>query len=164
MGINDHMTLNQAIETSKLAHSQGKKVVLVTGVFDLLHQEHINFLYKACEIGDLLLVGVETDERVRQMKGEGRPIQILSDRILGIEQLGITQAVFDLPAQFSLPADHELLISQLRPDILAVSSHTLHQDKKQLLMERYGGRLQVVHQHNPEVSTSEITKSRKIHD
>src|SRR3990172_12032671 len=54
--------------------SLGKKIVLVTGVFDLLHDEHRNFLKVAKKAGDFLIVGLESDTRVRALKGVGRPV------------------------------------------------------------------------------------------
>ncbi len=154
-------TVEQAARVARLAKATYKRVVLVTGVFDLIHSEHINFLKRALNAGSVLLVGLESDDRVRRMKGETRPIYPLHQRILQLECLGIATIVFALPDSFDLPIHHEELIEQLRPDILAISSHTLHQDKKQKLMEKYGGELRVVHQHNPLVSTSQVLKDRE---
>ena len=61
------------------------KKILVTGVFDLLHQEHINFLTKAKAVGDILVVGLETDTRVKQLKGFNRPINSTKDRLQNLE-------------------------------------------------------------------------------
>jgi len=56
------------------ARSEKQTVVLVTGVFDIFHSEHKVFLQKAKQAGDILLVGIESDVRVTQIKGPGRPI------------------------------------------------------------------------------------------
>jgi hypothetical protein len=71
-----------------------------------------------------------------------------------LESLGIIDLVFILPEHFSQPAQHRQLIAEVRPDIFAVSSHTSHLDKKREIVESFGGTLQVVHDHNPEVSTT----------
>lgn len=138
------------------AKAQGQTIVLVTGVFDLLHPEHKIFLEKASTLGQVLLVGVESDERVRRLKGAGRPIQSQHQRVLAITELGLATAVFVLPTQFDRPADHESLIAALKPDILAVSEHTAHQPEKSAIMAKFGGVVIVVHEHNKEVSTTQL--------
>lgn len=133
-----------------------KTVVLATGVFDLLHEEHKRFLQRAGEVGDILIVGVESDLRVKQLKGENRPIWNEARRVAEIEKTNIAEAVFVLPEQFSKSEDHEKLIAQIRPKFLAISSHTPHQTEKQAIIEKYDGELVIVYQRNPEVSTTKI--------
>ena len=130
--------------------------VLVTGVFDILHTEHIKFLKKAKALGEELIVGIESDKRVRQIKGEGRPINNQEVRKKNLEKLGLADKVLILPEKFSLPEQHLKFLQQVKPDILAVSSHTAHQKEKSKLMELVGGKLMVVHQYNPEVSTTKM--------
>lgn len=130
--------------------------VLVTGVFDILHQEHRVFLAKAKALGGRLVVGIESDVRVRQIKGEGRPINSQARRRQQLLDLGLADEVFILPEQFSRSADHERLIATWQPKYLAVSSHTAHLDKKRALVEKYGGEVVVVHQHNPDISTTKL--------
>ncbi len=145
-------------ELSKRAKRHGKKIVLVTGVFDLLHQEHINFLKKASKVGDLLFVGVECDKRVKQMKGADRPKDNELLRIKKIRHLGIADCVFLLPEDFDNPEVRKNFILKLRPDILAVSSHTKFIKQKQQIMSLVGGEVKIVHQHNPLISTTKIIK------
>ena len=54
---------------------QGKKIVFTNGCFDILHLGHIDYLSKAAELGNLLIVGLNTDESVRRIKGGNRPLQ-----------------------------------------------------------------------------------------
>jgi cytidyltransferase-like protein len=129
-------------------------LVLATGVFDVLHKEHRAFLEKAKAAGDVLIVGIESDVRVRKLKGEGRPYFDELVRLQNIEQLQIADEAFILPEQFDRPEDYVGLIRTLKPTILAVSSHSPHIDRKQAVMELVGGRVEVVHQHNPGVSTT----------
>jgi D-beta-D-heptose 7-phosphate kinase/D-beta-D-heptose 1-phosphate adenosyltransferase len=143
------------------AHKKKQKVVLATGVFDLLHAEHKNFLKKAKQAGEFLIVGVETDVRVKKMKGEDRPVHTLQKRMNTIETLPYVDAVFALPEAFSKPADHDGLIATIRPAILAVSSHSDHLDKKRAILQKYGGDIKVVHQHNPDVSTTQLIARKK---
>lgn len=130
------------------------KIVLVTGVFDLLHDEHLNFLKKAKELGDKLVVGVESDKRVKEIKGITRPVLSEEIRKKNLEKLSLADEVFILPEQFNKPKDHLNLVKKVGAKILAVSSHTAHLDKKQQIMEKVGGRVIVVHEHNPEISTT----------
>ncbi|MFH2022549.1 MAG: adenylyltransferase/cytidyltransferase family protein, partial [Patescibacteria group bacterium] len=87
--------------------NQNNKVILVTGVFDLLHPEHIEFLKKSKALGGELIVGVETDERVGQMKGVGRPIQPAGQRVKQIMELGLADQVVVLPIEFDQPQHHQ---------------------------------------------------------
>lgn len=136
-----------------------KKVVLVTGVFDVLHQEHRIFLQKARQQGEQLIIGIESDVRVRKMKGVGRPINSQKNRVENLLKLQITNDIFILPEQFDKPEDHEALISSIKPNILAVSSHTMHLEEKKKIVEKYGGKVMIVHQQNPlHSSTKSILK------
>jgi rfaE bifunctional protein nucleotidyltransferase chain/domain len=139
--------------------AQGKKIVLVTGVFDLLHSEHIAFLKAAQKVGDVLLVAIESDVRVRAMKGEDRPINTQEERKKAIECLRIAQKVFILPEDFSTPDSHRWLIHGIHPHVLAVSEHSPHQDKKRQILAEVGGEVKVVLAHNPSISTTKIIKN-----
>jgi cytidyltransferase-like protein len=130
--------------------------VLVTGVFDILHKEHLIFLNKAKSLGDYLVVGIESNLRVAQMKGKDRPINSQDVRVLNIEKLKIADEVFILPEEFSKPEHHKELIKKIKPKILAVSSHTKHFSKKQAILHDLGGEVVVVHKHNPAVSSTHL--------
>ncbi|MFZ1721091.1 MAG: adenylyltransferase/cytidyltransferase family protein [Microgenomates group bacterium] len=146
------------------ARKRGLKIVLVTGVFDLLHQEHVIFLAKAKSGGDLLIVAIESDMRVKKIKGNDRPIQGQADRLRAVESQKSVDLAFILPDEFSTPADHELLISLIRPNILAVSSHTAHLDKKRAVLEKYGAKVKIVHEHNPNISTTLVIEKKIASD
>jgi len=133
--------------------------VLVTGVFDVLHQEHSIFLKKAKKLGDYLIVGIESDLRVKKMKGGGRPVNNQETRIKNLLDLKIVDRAFVLPEKFSQKKDHIILIKKIKPHILAVSSHTLHLEKKRKIMDLVAGRLVVVHEHNPQASSTKIISS-----
>ena len=139
---------------------ENKKIVLVTGVFDILHPEHRKFLEKAKLAGDFLLVGLETDLRVRALKGPDRPINSAQIRLKNLKKLLVADEVFILPENFQTDSDHETLISLIKPDVLAVSSHTAFLAKKAAILQKYGGQVIVVHEHNPEQSTTKILKHK----
>jgi len=137
-----------------------KTIVLVTGVFDLLHSEHQKFLKKAKSQGDILLVGLETDRRVKKLKGPARPVWKLKKRLKEIAKLPFIDYAFPLPEKFDQPEDHEKLISQLKPNILAVSVNTPNLDAKKKLLEKYNGKLKIVLPHNSKISTTKIINNQ----
>ncbi len=138
----------------------GKKIVLATGFFDLLHQEHINFLIKAKAAGDVLIVAVESDERARVLKGEGRPVETQAIRCDHLAPYA--DYVITLPDDFDHFEAYDALMSSVRPHIYAVSSHSDHLPNKTFLTEKYGGKLVVVHAWNPRVSTTQILQNTHI--
>ena len=140
--------------------NEGKVVVFATGVFDLFHTEHQLFLQKARAAGDVLIVGVETDERVRRMKGSGRPYHSEITRLSQVSDHPAVDKALLLPKNFDRPEHHRGIIALLRPSILAVSRHSDHQDKKRAILEEFGGKLEVVHEHNPSVSTTQLLAKR----
>lgn len=150
------MALEQTINQVKTWRSSGYKFVLVTGVFDLLHIEHLRFLTKAKAAGDKLLVGIESDRRVKAIKGHERPVNNQTIRQEQLLALKAVDSVFVLPEQFSAQVDWETLISQIQPDIYAVSSHTSYLENKQAICQKYGITFAVVHQFNPAYSSSKL--------
>ena len=91
----------------------GQEVVFTNGCFDILHRGHVTYLQAARNLGDLLVIGVNTDASVKRLKGEGRPINNEDDRAFILQSL----ACVDYVIKFGEDTPHELL-SQIRPDIL----------------------------------------------
>jgi rfaE bifunctional protein nucleotidyltransferase chain/domain len=93
--------------------SEGEKVVFTNGVFDLLHIGHITYLAKAAELGDKLIIGLNSDSSVKRIKGEGRPVNDQNSRAMLLAALFFVDAIVvfeeDTPQQ---------LITTLLPDIL----------------------------------------------
>jgi glycerol-3-phosphate cytidylyltransferase len=83
------MTLNQALELRR-----NKRLVFTNGVFDILHAGHVQYLEAAKRLGEVLIVGVNTDESVRRLgKGPGRPINTLEDRMTVLSALRCVDGV-----------------------------------------------------------------------
>lgn len=158
-------------------HAVGRKLVLATGFFDLLHKEHVRFLEKAKEAGDTLVVAVESDERARVLKGEGRPVETQLVRCEKLSLLTTSEVIsphnqtsevrlvdytIALPTDFNNFDAYDSLMFAVRPGIYAVSSHTSHQKSKKFLVEKYGGKLVVVHEYNPEISTTKIIANNHV--
>lgn len=89
--------------------------VLVTGVFDVLHLEHEYFLRQAKALGGRLVVGIESDLRVKKLKGPDRPINAQATRCQNLRDLGIADEVFVLPEQFNTSDDHRALLQKIKP-------------------------------------------------
>ncbi len=94
-------------------HKLGKKVVFTNGVFDILHAGHIRYLEAAAQLGDHLVIAVNSDASVRKLKGESRPINILASRLYLLASLSCVDAVF--PFLEDTPLE---VILQLKPDVL----------------------------------------------
>jgi len=92
---------------------QGKKIVFTNGCFDILHVGHVRYLTQARKLGDILLVGLNTDRSVRTIKGEKRPIVSENERAEVLSALEVVDYVvlFDEP-------DPLRLITALKPTIL----------------------------------------------
>lgn len=133
-----------------------KKTVLVTGVFDVLHWAHKEFLDRAAQEGRLLLVGIESDQRVRQLKGPNRPVNPQQRRMENLKQLNIAEFIFTLPADFDQLETRKEFLSRIKPDILAVSESTPNLEQKKKLMQEIDGRVEIVFQHQPDTSTTKI--------
>ena len=156
------MILNKQLDElsvlSRRYHKDAKKIVLATGVFDYLHKEHVKFLELARKQGDVLFVGVETDDRVKQLKGEGRPLQSLEVRLNNLKKVAIVDEVFILPNNLINVEVQKQLMAAVRPSVYAVSSHSPFLNKKKKAVEQFGGKLIVVHQHNDQISTTKLIK------
>jgi len=90
------------------------------------------------------------------MKGSSRPVYSEQERKRNLEQLKIADLVFVLPEEFSTPTDHLNLLKQIKPAVLAVSSHTAYLDTKKKLMSKVGGEVRVVREYNPDFSTTKL--------
>ena len=147
------LKLEEAIVRFARAKRNGRKVVFTNGCFDLLHPGHIHSLEAARELGDVLIVGLNSDESVRVLKGEGRPVLPEQERAEILAALECVDAV----VIFNEPAPREI-IAALLPDIL-VKGGDWPGDKivGREEVEAAGGRVQRV-EVLPGYSTTEILK------
>ncbi len=99
-------------EVSKL-RKKSKKIVFTNGCFDIIHAGHISYLNEAKTLGDVLIVGLNSDKSVRRLKGEGRPVINEQDRAYILANL----KPVDYVAVFDEDTPYEL-IKEIRPDIL----------------------------------------------
>lgn len=97
----------------QLARSKGQKIVFTNGCFDILHRGHVDYLSKARSLGDLLIVGLNSDKSVQRIKGESRPIQDENSRAEILASL----LFVDYVVLFDQDTPLEL-IEKVRPDFL----------------------------------------------
>lgn len=108
---------DKILERASLLERYGRprtgRLVFTNGCFDILHRGHVEYLYNARALGDALVVAVNTDASVRALKGEGRPVVPLADRLYVLAGLGCVDAV----TAFGEDTPREL-IARLLPDVL----------------------------------------------
>ncbi len=104
---------------SKLAYwnFKNQKIVFTNGCFDILHRGHIEYLAQAANFGDILMIGLNTDDSVRKLKGDSRPVQDQYARALLLASLHFVHAV----VYFNEDTPYEL-IKKVQPDILIKGS------------------------------------------
>lgn len=96
------------------------KIVLAGGCFDILHLGHIIFLEKAKKLGDKLVVLLESDKKVKFLKGVNRPIHTQKERYKILKALKFVDNVIMLPFM-ETEREYDLMIKKIKPDIIAVT-------------------------------------------
>jgi D-glycero-beta-D-manno-heptose 1-phosphate adenylyltransferase len=133
------------------ARASGARIVLANGCFDVLHVGHIRYLQGARELGELLVVGVNSDRQVAIQKGVGRPILPDRERAELIAALDCVSYV----TIFDEPTVEELLLA-LKPDVHAKGTdYTVDTVPEREVVRSYGGRVAIVGDPKDH-STSEI--------
>ena len=133
----------------------GERIVLGNGNFDLLHVGHVRYLRGAKALGGKLVVAINSDESVRALKGEGRPVMPAEERAEIVAALSDVDAVVIFPE-----LDVRALIREIRPDIHAKGTdYTADSVPERDAVAEYGGRVAIVGDPKDH-STSEILRSR----
>jgi rfaE bifunctional protein nucleotidyltransferase chain/domain len=133
----------------------GERIVLANGNFDLLHVGHVRYLRGAKALGGKLVVAINSDESVRALKGDGRPVMPEQERAEIVAALGDVDAVVIFPE-----LDVRALIREIRPDIQAKGTdYTVDSVPERDAVAEYGGRVAIVGDPKDH-STSEIIRSR----
>lgn len=128
-----------------------KRIVFTNGCFDILHRGHVDFLQQARALGDVLVVAVNDDDGIRKLKGAGRPVNSLEDR-MGV--LGALESV-DLLVSFAGESPIELL-REIRPDVLAKGgTYSIDSLPEAEEVRRMGGDIEII-PFASELSTSEL--------
>ncbi|MCE2424713.1 MAG: bifunctional D-glycero-beta-D-manno-heptose-7-phosphate kinase/D-glycero-beta-D-manno-heptose 1-phosphate adenylyltransferase HldE [Pseudomonadales bacterium] len=122
------------------AQSNGEKVVFTNGCFDILHAGHVGYLKAARQLGDRLIVAVNDDDSVRRLKGRGRPVNNLEQRMRVVEELSSVDWVVSFSEETP-----ETLLTEIRPDVLVKGGdYALHEVVGADLVREYGGEVHVL--------------------
>jgi rfaE bifunctional protein nucleotidyltransferase chain/domain len=130
----------ELIEAVEKCRRDGRQVVLANGCFDLLHVGHIRYLAAASELGDVLVVGVNSDEQARKLKGPGRPFVPEAERAEIIAALRFVDFVTIFPE----PTVTELLLA-LKPSVHAKGTdYTAESVPERDVVLSFGGKVAIV--------------------
>jgi len=120
--------------------SAGQSITLANGCFDLLHVGHVRYLHAAKALGGRLVVAVNSDDSVRALKGEGRPLMPAEERAEILSALEDVDAVVIFPER-----DVRALVSEIQPNIQAKGTdYTASSVPERDVVAEYGGRVEIV--------------------
>jgi len=136
---------------------RGYKIVFTNGCFDILHLGHIDYLSKARQLGEVLLIGLNTDKSVRKIKGKNRPVNNQEARAVLLASLSCVDAIvlFDEETPYNL-------INAVQPDILVKGSdYKPHEIVGAESVEKSGGKIETI-DFLEGYSTTSIIKKLKL--
>lgn len=141
-GPSDSRILNreELLARVETARRDSARIVLANGCFDVLHVGHVRYLAGARELGDVLVVGINSDEQVARLKGAGRPVLAADERAEIVAALeSVTYVTI-----FDEPTVTELLLA-LKPDVHAKGTdYTEETVPERAVVRSYGGRVAIV--------------------
>ena len=133
----DRTALRQRVDDWRRA---GERVTLANGCFDLLHVGHVRYLHAAKDLGGRLVVAINSDDSVRALKGEGRPLMPAEERAEILAALADVDAVVIFPER-----DVRALIREIRPDVQAKGTdYTAESVPEADVVREHGGRVAIV--------------------
>ncbi len=149
--MNSHVSMDELKKIREELKSEGKKVVFTNGVFDLIHSGHVDYLIKAKRLGDILIVGLNSDSSVKRIKGDKRPILKEDERAFIISNIK--------PVDYVLFFDEdtpEKLINEILPDVLVKGADwAIENIVGKDIVEKNGGEVKAIEFINHQ-STSKI--------
>ena len=124
----------------ELLRKNQKKIVFTNGCFDIIHAGHVKYLTQAKSFGDVLILGLNTDDSVRKLKGSNRPINSEADRSFVVDGL---KAV-DYVVLFS-ESTAENLVAEIKPDIYVKGGdYNLENLPEGKIVQSYGGQVKLI--------------------
>lgn len=132
--------LNHIVELVEKLKLSGYSIVFTNGCFDILHRGHVAYLQSAKSMGDILIVGMNTDASVKRLKGEERPINTLEDRAYVLSALKSVDYV--VPFDEDTPIT---LIQSIKPDVLVKGGdYTMDTIIGAKEVHAYGGKVEII--------------------
>jgi rfaE bifunctional protein nucleotidyltransferase chain/domain len=134
------LSRGELVGRTRRDRNAGRTIAFANGAFDLLHVGHVRYLEAAAQEADVLVVGVNDDDSVRGLKGEGRPIMTAADRAELVAALRCVDYVVIFPEPTVGP-----LLEALRPDVHCKGTdYTVESVPERAIVQRYGGRTAIV--------------------
>lgn len=149
------VSIGKLVKILRNFKKQDRKIVLAGGCFDILHPGHVIFLQKARKAGDILVVFLESDQKVKKLKGINRPVLGQKERAKVLSALQAVDYVVLLPF-LKTNLDYDQLISRIRPDVIATTSGNENISYHQRAADKVGAKLQAVTKIIGGYSTSKI--------
>jgi D-glycero-beta-D-manno-heptose 1-phosphate adenylyltransferase len=150
-------SLDEVARLARALKSDGHRIVLTSGSFDLIHLGHVKYLAKAKELGDVLIVGVDSDAKISRRKGPDRPMVPQAERL---ELLAHQR-----PVDFVYLKDDEprwALIRAVEPDVLVITEGNSYGEADRRALEELCGRVEVL-ERQASVTTSERIRQMYMH-
>ncbi len=139
---------------------KGKTVVLVGGCFDVLHPGHVIFLQKAKEEGDILIVLLESDQKIRKLKGLKRPVHTQIERTQILLALKSVDQV--IPLKFmETEKEYDEIVLKIKPDIIATTAGHPNAHHYQRTAKLVGAKLKYVTKMVGDYSSTKILNHQK---
>jgi D-beta-D-heptose 7-phosphate kinase/D-beta-D-heptose 1-phosphate adenosyltransferase len=136
---------------------EGHRIVFTNGCFDILHRGHVNLLNQAKALGDVLIVGINSDDSIRRLKGSERPINSLEDRIIVLA--GLESVDFLVSFEEDSPVE---IIKALKPDVFAKGGdYTVESLPEAPLVHKLGGQVRIIPFVSNRSTTNVIKKIRE---
>ena len=149
--------LKDNIEIINRIKAERKKIVFTNGCFDLLHVGHVRYLAQAKKLGDFLIIGLNSDSSVKELKGEDRPINSFEDRATLLSAIESVDLVIMFEEQTP-----ENLIKDIVPDILVKGGdYNIDDIVGYQTVIQNGGQVKTLSFHNGYSSTNYINKIKK---
>ena len=133
----------------------GKNVVLAGGCFDVLHPGHIIFLEQAKKEGEVLVVLLESDQKIKELKGEDRPFFTQADRAKVLSSVKFVDFIILMPHSNSA-SDYDEIVLKVSPSIIAATKGEVEEEFKIRSAEKTGAVLKFVTEMVEDYSTSRI--------
>lgn len=135
-----HVSLEDAEHLAVRLRSLGKRLVLANGCFDLLHVGHIRYLKAAKQLGDVLIVALNSDGSARRIKGKGRPLMNQAERVEIVAALGCVDYVLTFDEDTV-----DRVVARLKPDVHAKGTdYTAESVPERDTVLALGGRVAIV--------------------
>ena len=137
---------------------EGKKIIFTNGCFDIMHVGHLRYLKKAKEFGEILIIGLNTDNSIKRIKGDKRPIIPEDERAELLEELRCVDYVIMFDED--TPVD---LVAELKPDVYVKGGdYTIDQLPEAKIVHSYNGEVKIVNFIEGRSTTSIIKRIKEL--